>query len=230
MRCFAIIALSLLLLPTAWGFKRPAESQHTRIELVSETNSLAPGSTGWLALRMEMDPGWHTYWINPGEFGETTKITWHHLPAGVEIGPIRWPAPHLYEQSGIINYVFEDEAFLLMPITLGKDFQGAALALTGDVTWLECDENQCVPGKGTVSLTLPARAGAPAPSKWVPALEQARQHWPQDLSAQWSISAHGTDAGFVLTLTPARRGQPRARGGVFLFAPAGRCPGSAAGV
>ncbi|MBC2595389.1 thioredoxin family protein [Ruficoccus amylovorans] len=202
MRSPVFILLCLLLVPALTGFKRPALSQHTQIELVSETDSLAPGSTAWLALRMKMDPGWHTYWINPGEFGETTKVTWDRLPAGVEAGPFRWPAPHIYEQAGIINYVFESEVFLLFPVTLGKDFKGQSLTLNGHVTWLECDENECVPGRGTVTLTLPVKPGQPSPGKWASAFEKTRQTWPQDLSAQWSVNAHTAETGFVLTLTP----------------------------
>ena len=218
MRRFVFILLTCLFLPSLWGFTRPSQSHHTEVELVSETTSLAPGQTGWLALRMKMDPHWHIYWVNPGEFGEITKVEWNHVPTGIEIGDFRWPAPHLYEQSGIINYVYEGEVFLLFPITVSDEFRGDALALNGSVTWLECDENACVPGKGTVSLNLPVKPGDPAPSKWAPKFEKTRQQWPQDLSAHWGITARDTGKnGFDLTLTP-REGANPAPKDVYFFA------------
>ncbi|MDP0495940.1 MAG: protein-disulfide reductase DsbD family protein [Verrucomicrobiota bacterium JB024] len=208
MRCLVLILLSCLLIPVASGFTRPTQPQHTQIELVAETTVAAPGATTWLALRMKMDPGWHTYWVNPGEFGETTKIEWTNLPAGVEVGEFRWPAPHLYELSGIINYVYEDEVFLLFPVKLNESFKSDTLRLQGHAIWLECDENACVPGKAAISLSLPVRPGESAPSKWAPALEQARADWPLDLSASWQVAAYNEDGGFLLTLAPLEGANP----------------------
>src|SRR5271170_1459537 len=49
--------------------------------LVAETNEVAPGKTVTIALIEGIRPGWHTYWLNPGEAGEPTDIQWT-LPAG----------------------------------------------------------------------------------------------------------------------------------------------------
>ncbi|MGE9292779.1 MAG: protein-disulfide reductase DsbD family protein [Puniceicoccales bacterium] len=199
-------AYTLLICSLLWaaltGFTRPTVPQHTQIELVSAAENLTPGSTTWLALKMKVDAGWHIYWVNPGEFGERVKIGWSNLPPGITIGDLRWPAPHLYEQSGIINYVFTGETFLLFPVTVGKDFQSDTVTLQGHVTWLECDEKECVPGKGNISLTLPVKPGASTPSKWAATLEKAQTHWPQDLSQNWEVDAHATDNGFILTFIP----------------------------
>ena len=39
-----------------------------------EVESIQPGQPFWVALRLKMDPGWHTYWKNPGDSGLPTKI------------------------------------------------------------------------------------------------------------------------------------------------------------
>src|SRR5690242_8329051 len=60
--------------------------------LVAETGSIAPGETVWLALHLEMRPGWHVYWRNPGDSGLPTEIAWK-LPSGFTAGTIAWPTP-----------------------------------------------------------------------------------------------------------------------------------------
>ena len=45
-------------------------SPRVTVELVSERDAVAPGKTFWIGLRQTIAPGWHTYWINPGDSGE----------------------------------------------------------------------------------------------------------------------------------------------------------------
>ena len=68
-------------------------TQLVGVELVSESESIRPGETFWIALRQRITPGWHTYWgVNPGDAGEPTRIEWA-LPAGFTAGEIAWPYP-----------------------------------------------------------------------------------------------------------------------------------------
>lgn len=60
--------------------------------LVAETASIAPGATLWVDLRLEVKPGWHVYWRNPGDSGLPTTIDWR-LPPGFSAGQILWPVP-----------------------------------------------------------------------------------------------------------------------------------------
>ena len=46
----------------------PSPSQHVAVSLIAETRNILPGQPFHLALRQQIEPGWHTYWINPGEF------------------------------------------------------------------------------------------------------------------------------------------------------------------
>ena len=67
-------------------------SPRVTVELVSEGDAIAPGKTFWIGLRQTIAPGWHTYWINPGDSGEPPQIDWA-LPAGFSAGDIAWPQP-----------------------------------------------------------------------------------------------------------------------------------------
>lgn len=124
----------------------------TQVRLVLPVETVRPGETFLAGLQMRMPPGWHTYWRFPGEAGKATELAWT-LPAGVTAGAIQWPVPEKYEWSGLFNYVYHQEAVLLVPITVGAEVKPGPLELKAKVDWLECEE-QCVPGKGEVSATL----------------------------------------------------------------------------
>ena len=38
-----------------------------QIGLVTDRKAISPGNTFTLGIKMEHDPGWHTYWSNPGD-------------------------------------------------------------------------------------------------------------------------------------------------------------------
>src|SRR5512138_2456704 len=73
---------ALLMIAAAPAFAQsspPADSVKTEnvgARLVSERIALVPGTTAWLALHFTIRPGWHTYWLNPGDAGEKTDIAW----------------------------------------------------------------------------------------------------------------------------------------------------------
>ena len=102
---FLLSALLLLSLTTS-AFGRQTETLDTgkvTASLVSSLDRVAPGGTVWVALRTELDEGWHTYWRNPGDSGETVQLTWR-LPQGFEAGPIAWPLPYPIPTGPIVNY------------------------------------------------------------------------------------------------------------------------------
>src|SRR5581483_8644540 len=89
---------------------------HVKATLVSESKSIQPGTPFWVAVQLEMQPPWHTYWKNAGESGEPTSIDWK-LPAGFTAGPIQWPAPKRIAVPPVVSYGYEDNVLLLVKIT-----------------------------------------------------------------------------------------------------------------
>ena len=63
-----------------------AASRHVQASLVAEHESIRAGEPFWVGLRLKMEPGWHTYWKNPGDAGLPTRVKWT-LPEGFEAGP-----------------------------------------------------------------------------------------------------------------------------------------------
>jgi thiol:disulfide interchange protein DsbD len=129
-----------------------ARAAHTQARLVLGDDIAQPGETVLAGVHLKMEPGWHTYWKNPGEAGMATKIQWQ-LPEGVTAGEIQWPLPHKLPPADVTTYGYEDELVLLVPLKLAADVKPGALALSAKVSWLEC-KDQCIPGDGSVKATL----------------------------------------------------------------------------
>lgn len=135
--------------------------------------AIAPGSTFWCGIELEMEPGWHVYWLNPGESGLPTRLTWS-WPAGFRPGPPRWPLPLRFTQpGGIEGFGYEKELLLAAPIEAPGDLiPGSAVKGRVEVAWLACKE-ACIPGK--VSLTRSfAVADAAATMVLPPSVQDSR--------------------------------------------------------
>lgn len=138
----------------------PLRSGHASAEWISASASCEPGATVRTAIRMVIDPGWHTYWTNPGEGGMPTTVKWI-LPAGWTVDGISHPAPVRMKTGGLPGFGHEGTLLLPVSLTAPKDFTGKA-KLEAEVSWLACHDDACVPGDVKLALELksgPARSG-----------------------------------------------------------------------
>ncbi len=129
--------------------------------LLSETSSLQPGRSVVLGLRLEMEPEWHTYWLNPGDSGLSTRLTWR-LPEGFEAGPLQFPTPELLPAGPLMSFGHSGTALHLVEVKVPASVSpGTVVTLGARADWLECKE-ACIPGKAELALTLPVTAETPA--------------------------------------------------------------------
>ncbi|MFT3790416.1 MAG: protein-disulfide reductase DsbD family protein [Rudaea sp.] len=139
------------------------DGDHIKIDLMLEQMP-APGQTAWMGVVLTPDPGWHTYWVNPGDSGLPTKLAWT-LPAGFKAGEIAWPAPKRIKVGDLYNFGYDGIALLPVPIEVPPDAPPGSVAhLAVTVKWLVCHE-ECVPGKAELSFDLPIRNPVPAATK-----------------------------------------------------------------
>ncbi len=181
-----------------------AMPNHVQASLVAADDAIQAGKPVTVALRFVHDPHWHTYWKNPGT-GLPTSLEWK-LPPGWTAGEIQWPAPHVLKDSrgNTVGSGYEAELFLPVTLTPPADLKpGASVTLTADADWLMC-EDICIPGRATVSVTLPVTADAPkADANWSQKIRATQAGLPR-ADASWTISA--TRAGKVIELTVTPKG------------------------
>ncbi|HXP65954.1 MAG TPA: thioredoxin family protein [Steroidobacteraceae bacterium] len=161
MRALKFWLFSLLLAsPAAFALTGSTVStENVKARLVSEVSSVGPGQTFWVALELDIRDGWHTYWRNPGDSGEPTKLAWV-LPPGFSAGDIVWTTPHRFEIAPLVNYGYAKHAVHLVQLTAPKDLKaGTPAALTAKASWLVCSD-VCIPEDANLTLSLPASAQA----------------------------------------------------------------------
>ncbi|MCP5524948.1 MAG: thioredoxin family protein [Verrucomicrobiales bacterium] len=183
----------------------------TTVTLHLDAAEAPPGTTLLAGIQLKMEPGWHTYWRNPGETGIATEVKWT-LPDGITAGPIEWPVPEIHVAEGMTTYVHHDETWLIVPLSLASNLPPGRVELKADVSWLECQVS-CIPGDAPAGATLiignvlkpgpdaariaAERAGIPGPDAAV----KVTANWEGDLAgeeAQLVLRAHVPE-GFVPT-------------------------------
>jgi thiol:disulfide interchange protein DsbD len=173
---------------------------HVTAELVSDQSALVPGTMTTVALRLAIDPGWHTYWRNPGESGLPTTLQWR-LPPGYRAGDIEWPAPRALPAGPLMNYGYEGDVLHLVPLSIPAEATpGTSATLAARADWLVCKET-CIPEGADLTLELPV-AKSSTPSRWHEAIEATRNALPAPLSTDWHATAQASGATIALALTP----------------------------
>jgi thiol:disulfide interchange protein DsbD len=162
--------------------------EHVQWDVVAEVAACAPSQPFWVAVRAKIEPPWHIYWINYGDTGEVTNLTWT-LPAGWKAGPVQWPTPQRQLFGSLMDYIYEGSVLLLTQITPSADLRpGATVNLQAHVHWMECADVCLVPTDKTLSLDLPTAVRPQTNGEIKPLLEQALAALPQP-PAMLNVSA-----------------------------------------
>ncbi|PJD97336.1 MAG: hypothetical protein CK425_03515 [Parachlamydia sp.] len=138
-----------------------SEAPPVKIELIYDQAAIQANTPFWVGIRLQHQPGWHSYWKNPGDAGLATEFEWT-LPATLKAGSIEWPVPQKFNLNSIIGLGYEGEILLLTQMTPTKEFVEGPLELKADIHWLACSDATCVPGDATVVLEIPQ---TPSPSQ-----------------------------------------------------------------
>ncbi|MGZ3695570.1 MAG: protein-disulfide reductase DsbD family protein [Bdellovibrionota bacterium] len=154
-------------------------------EIVSEENQLSPGKPGWVGIRLEMIPHWHTYWKFPGDSGLPTKADWK-LPAGWKISGAYWKLPERIELPPLVNFGYSGDTLIGFELTPPAGAAAGDYDLQAKVSWLVCRE-ECVPEKAELQFKISIGAN-PAKTDIADAFVQMRAQQPSALPAGKSIT------------------------------------------
>ncbi|HTO41364.1 MAG TPA: protein-disulfide reductase DsbD domain-containing protein, partial [Rhizomicrobium sp.] len=148
-----LLALALLIAGLLPATAQVEPGPKVAARLIAERSIIAPGERVPVAFELAMKPGWHTYWVNPGDAGAATELNWQ-LPKGWQSSEIEWPYPGRLPVGPLMDYGYVGKVWLLTSV------QAPASAKPGDVvtlnakgSWLVCRE-VCIPEDGALSLRL----------------------------------------------------------------------------
>ncbi|WP_372620552.1 protein-disulfide reductase DsbD family protein [Falsiroseomonas sp.] len=193
----ALLLLGLGVTPALAAESEAVRSPRAVATLASDMAAVAPGESFRAGLRLQLAPGWHSYWRNAGDAGAPTEIALT-LPEGAAAGPIAWPAPERIEYGPLVNFGYKGEVLLPIEVRVpASAAPGDTFALRAEATWLVCAE-VCIPEEGSFTLSLPV-ADQALPSPTTGALfEATAARLPR--AAPWRASAGATGRQASLTL------------------------------
>jgi DsbC/DsbD-like thiol-disulfide interchange protein/cytochrome c biogenesis protein CcdA len=147
-----LILFALILTPTL------THARGIEPELVAE-GLAPPGGEVELAIHMRTNPGWHGYWLNPGDAGLPMNVKWQ-LPPGFSAGPLRYPVPSRLTVADLMNYVYERDYAVLARLKVPAGAKGT-IPIRAEARWLACTDKICVPEQGQLALDVPIGSGTP---------------------------------------------------------------------
>lgn len=139
-----------------------ADPPRVQAELIAAAGSIEAGVPFSVGLHQRIAPRWHTYWKNPGDSGEPTRISWT-MPEGFTASEIRWPVPEAIPVGPLMNFGYSDNVLLPVTITPPEKLdRSTPIEIKARANWLVC-EAICIPESAELSLTLPVAPGDVTP-------------------------------------------------------------------
>lgn len=124
------------------------ETQGGRVRLVTAG---APDAKGHLAgvLDIALDPGWKTYWRDPGDSGVPPSLTLLDSSINVLAAELSYPAPQRHD-DGYSKWAGYDHSVSL-PVTFTLKSPGQAVMIDADI-FLGICETVCIPVQAKLQL------------------------------------------------------------------------------
>ena len=149
----AILVLCLLLSAGAQAAQTAAPvREQVTVRLTAAVDHAGAAATIQAGLEIALDPGWHTYWRNPGESGAAPRFDWSRS-VNVKDIVFRWPLPQRFATQDLSTFGYERA--VLFPLSLSVEKTGEPVTLALDLNIVICEE-VCIPKNFTLSLDLPA--------------------------------------------------------------------------
>ncbi len=203
MKAFLQICPALLFVLGILAQADSVSTQHAKVELTSDVANIKPGQDLRLGVHYVLEPGWHVYWINPGDSGQPPSFKWQ-LPTGFRAGEIQWPLPERLSSSQLVDYGYKDEVLFIVPVHTPANLNNdSPVAIIADAKWLICRE-VCIPDRTQLRLSLPVSSSAPKSSADAPLFNRAKEQLPKSAPKQWKTSVQSQKDDFVLNVNAGR--------------------------
>lgn len=112
------------------------------------------------AVRLDLAPGWKTYWRSPGEAGVPPLFNWRGS-GNLGAVEVMWPAPKPVPQFGYMTIGYDRD--VVVPLKIRPKARGRDINLQGQLEIGVC-KDICVPVSVNVSQVLPGAVKKPDPA------------------------------------------------------------------
>ena len=142
--------LSLFLIALTFAVDAKAvKTDHAEISIIGKNNIISEPGTIDLGYKFIFTPGWHTYWINPGDSGGPPNFQSNQIK-GWKINQNLWPGPQTIEYPPLMTYGYENEVVFPFKLEIA-DLENKEADI--NIKFLVCDDI-CVPEEANLKLIL----------------------------------------------------------------------------
>lgn len=151
--CAAALFLALAAnLAFAQASGPPAREEGSSVRLIASGSQKDAGVAAAVEIRLQ--PGWKTYWVNPGPVGFAPRFDWSGSD-NLASAEVLWPAPRRFEEGGSQSVGYSTS--VLLPVRVSAKNPAAPVRLKLSLDYGACAD-LCVPSRAETALQLPGPA------------------------------------------------------------------------
>jgi DsbC/DsbD-like thiol-disulfide interchange protein len=125
-------------------------STDSKVRLVSGTVDVDGAPALLAGIQLRMDPGWKTYWRNPGDSGVPPAFDWTGSK-NLKHAEVLYPAPHRFADAGGTAIGYDDQ--VVFPVKLTPERDGEPIELKLAFAFGLC-KDLCIPNDVSLGLTV----------------------------------------------------------------------------
>jgi DsbC/DsbD-like thiol-disulfide interchange protein len=170
-RLLSIAAMAPLVVMAHGAKSEPAsawvEGFHSRARLVAGGYHQGRLLAG---IEITLDPGFKTYWRDPGESGLPPRFEWSGSANAARV-ELQWPAPERSEDAGGVANGYHDR--VIFPILSGPKDPTRPVSLAVQIDYGVC-KDICIPAHAELALDLSGQGDRPALQPWLDRVPRRR--------------------------------------------------------
>jgi DsbC/DsbD-like thiol-disulfide interchange protein len=144
----AVIASSFMPQAQAQDSSPWVKDGHSAVRLLAGSRS---GAVLLGGIAIQLQPGWHTYWRNPGDSGVPPRIDFSKSE-NIEAVTILWPAPAKFaDGAGGISLGYLKQ--VVLPLRIVAKNADKPVTLRADISYAVC-EKLCIPVEASTELAF----------------------------------------------------------------------------
>src|SRR5471030_511863 len=145
----AAVVVSFFMLPARAQDSSPwLKDGHSAVRLLAGSRS---GGVLLGGIAFQLQPGWHTYWRNPGDSGVPPRFDFSKSE-NIEAVTVLWPAPVKFpDGSGGNSLGYQKQ--VVLPLRIVAKNAEKPVTLRADIHYAVC-EKLCIPVQANAELTI----------------------------------------------------------------------------